>query len=95
MNWQRAGDLGLWSSFALLVIIESGARNDPYWMQAIFLAVLAASVLLRRSWPIIGLSLVITTQVAILAVNLGTTNGVQIAMIPAISVLSYLSTGRR
>lgn len=94
MNWQRAGDLGLWGSFALLVIIESGARNDPYWMQAIFLAVLTASVLLRRSWPIIGLSLVITTQVAILAVNLGTTNGVQIAMIPAISVLSYLS-GRR
>ncbi|TCN37904.1 signal transduction histidine kinase [Kribbella orskensis] len=94
MNWQRAGDLGLWSSLALFVIIESGARSDPYWMQAIFLAVLAAAVLLRRSWPIIGLSLVIATQVVIIAVSLDTTNGVQIALIPAISALSYLS-GRR
>lgn len=63
-------------------------------MQAICGAVLAAAILLRRSRPVIALSLVITTEVVILAVSLGTTLGVPIALVPAISLLSYVS-GRR
>lgn len=94
MNWQRAGDIGLWAGLSLLVLAESGARNDPLWMRAGCIAVLAVAVLLRRSRPVIGLSLVIATEVVILAVSLGTTLGVPIALIPAISLLSYVS-GRR
>ena len=94
MNWQRAGDLGLWAGLAFLVLAESGARNDPYWMQAACLAVLAAGVLLRRSRPILGLSLVIAAEVVIVAVCLGTTMGVPVALVPAMSLLSYQS-GRR
>ncbi|GAA1571613.1 histidine kinase [Kribbella sancticallisti] len=94
MNWQRVGDLGLWGGLALVVLAESGARNDPAWMQAGCLAILGAAVLIRRSWPVVALSLVIGAEVVILAVCLGTTKGVPIALLPAISVLSYLS-GRR
>src|SRR3954451_22693512 len=94
MKWTRAGDFGLWAGLSLLVLTESGARNDPLWMRAGCLAVLAAAVLLRRSRPVIGLSLVISTEVVILALSLGTTMGVPIALIPAISLLSYVS-GRR
>lgn len=94
MNWTRAGDFGLWAGLSLLVLAESGAREDPLWMRAGCLAVLAAAVLLRRSRPVIGLSLVIGTEVVILAVSLGSTLGVPIALIPAISLLSYVS-GRR
>ncbi|MEV6413684.1 histidine kinase [Kribbella sp. NPDC051718] len=94
MKWTRAGDLGLWAGLSLLVLTESGARNDPLWMRAGCLAVLAAAVLLRRRRPVIGLSLVIATEVVILAGSLGTTMGVPIALIPAISLLSYVS-GRR
>ncbi|MFI5707334.1 sensor histidine kinase [Kribbella sp. NPDC051620] len=94
MKWTRAGDLGLWAGLSLLVLTESGARNDPLWMRAGCLAVLAAAVLLRRRRPVIGLSLVIATEVVILATSLGTTMGVPIALIPAISLLSYVS-GRR
>jgi signal transduction histidine kinase len=94
VNWTRAGDLGLWAGLSFLVLAESGARNDPLWMRAGCLAVLAAAVLLRRSRPVIGLSLVIATEVVILAASLGTTMGVPIALIPASSLLSYVS-GRR
>ncbi|GAA0945709.1 histidine kinase [Kribbella koreensis] len=84
----------MWAGLSLLVLTESGARNDPLWMRAGCLAVLAVAVLLRRSRPVIGLSLVIATEVVILAGSLGTTMGVPIALIPAISLLSYVS-GRR
>ncbi|WP_020384749.1 sensor histidine kinase [Kribbella catacumbae] len=94
MNWTRAGDFGLWAGLSFLVFAESGARQDPLWMQASCVAVLAAAILLRRSRPVIGLSLVITAEVVILAVSLGTTLGVPIALVPAISLLSYVS-GRR
>ncbi|MEV8371324.1 histidine kinase [Kribbella sp. NPDC056861] len=94
MNWTRAGDLGLWAGLSSLVLLESGARNDPAWMQAICLAVLAAAVLLRRTRPVIALSLVIATEAVILTIGLGTTLGVPVALIPAISLLSYVS-GRR
>jgi signal transduction histidine kinase len=94
VKWTRVGDLGLWAGLSLLVLAESGARNDPLWMRAGCLAVLAAAVLLRRSRPVIALSLVITSEVVILAVSLGTRIGVPIALIPAISLLSYVS-GRR
>src|SRR3954454_12375712 len=94
MKWTRAGDLGLWAGLSVLVLGESGARNDPLWMRAGCLGVLAAAVLLRRSRPVVGLSLVIATEVVILSVSLGTTLGVPIALIPAISLLSYVS-GRR
>lgn len=94
MTWTRAGDFGLWAGLSLLVLAESGARNDPLWMRAGCLAVLAVAILLRRSRPVIGLGLVIATEVVILAVSLGTTLGVPIALIPAISLLSYVS-GRR
>jgi hypothetical protein len=88
VNWRRAGDLGLWAGLSFLVIAESGARGDPYWMQAGCLAVLAAAVLLRRSFPIVGLALPIAAEVVILAVSLGTARGVPVALIPAISLLS-------
>jgi signal transduction histidine kinase len=94
VKWTRAGDFGLWAGLSFLVLAESGTRQDPLWMRAGCLAVLAAAVLLRRSRPVIGLSLVIATEVVILAVSLGTTLGVPIALIPAISLLSYVS-GRR
>lgn len=94
MNWTRAGDFGLWVALSLLVLAESGARADPLWMQASYLAVLAAAILLRRSRPVIALSLVIATEAVILAVALGSTLGVQIALVPAISLLSY-GSGRR
>ncbi|MEU4389840.1 histidine kinase [Kribbella sp. NPDC023855] len=94
MNWARAGDLGIWAGLSLLVLAESGARQDPYWMQAGCIAALGAGVFLRRSRPMIGLSVVISVQVVILAASLGTTLGIPIALVPAISLLSY-SSGRR
>jgi signal transduction histidine kinase len=94
VNWVRAGDLGLWTGLGFLVIAESGARNDPYWLQAACLAVLAGGVLLRRSRPIVALAVVAGAEIVILAFSLGTTNGVPIALVPAVTLLSYLS-GRR
>jgi signal transduction histidine kinase len=94
VNWTRAGDLGLWAGLSSLVLLESGARHDPAWMQASCLAILAVAVLLRRTRPVIGLSLVIAAEAIILTIGLGTTLGVPIALIPAISLLSYVS-GRR
>jgi signal transduction histidine kinase len=94
VNWRRAGDLGLWAGLSLLVLTESGARDDPFWMRAGCVAVLAIAVLIRRTRPMLALSLVTAAEVVILAVCLGTTIGVPIALVPAISLLSYLS-GRR
>jgi signal transduction histidine kinase len=94
VNWTRVGDFGWWACLAVLVLAESGARQDPYWMRAGCVAAVGVGVFLRRSWPMIGLSLVISVQVVILALSLGTTNGVPIALVPAISFLSY-SSGRR
>lgn len=94
VTWQRAGDFGLWAGLGVLVVIESTARSDPGWMQLACLTVLALAVGLRRSKPMIALSLVIAAEVVILAVCLGTTIGVPVALVPAISLLSYQS-GRR
>lgn len=94
MNWQRAGDLGLLAGLGFLVLAESGARSDPYWMQGSCLAILAAAVLLRRSYPLVSLGLVAGTEVVILAFSLGATSGVPIALVPAMSLLAYLA-GRR
>ena len=94
VNWQRAGDLGLWAGLSFFVIAESGARSDPYWMQGTCLAVLAAAVLLRRAHPIVALGLVGGAETVILALSLGTTNGTPIALVVAIGLLSYLA-GRR
>ncbi len=91
---RRAGDLGLWAVLGLLVLGESGARGDSYWLQAGCLAVLAAGVLLRRAWPLVALAIVGGTECVIVAFSSGTTYGVPIALVPAIVVLSYVS-GRR
>jgi signal transduction histidine kinase len=94
VKWRRIGDLGLWCGLGFLVIAESGTRGDPYWLMATCLALLAAAVLLRRSRPIVALALVVAPEMVILAYALNTTFGVPIALIPAISLLSYLA-GRR
>ncbi|HWD82006.1 MAG TPA: ATP-binding protein, partial [Kribbella sp.] len=94
MKWRLLGDVGLWAALSFLVLGESGARNDPYWYRALCIAVLAVAVGTRRRWPLAALALVAWTEIVVLAVALGTPNGVQIALIPAVSVLSYLA-GRR
>ncbi|WP_427893572.1 sensor histidine kinase [Kribbella sp. GL6] len=94
MKWRLLGDVGLWAALSLLVLGESGARNDPYWFRAGCVAVLALAVATRRRWPLTALAVVSWTEIVILVVSLGTTNGVQIALVPAVSLLSYLA-GRR
>ncbi len=94
MKWRRLGDVGLWAALSFLVLAESGARHDPYWFRGVCLAVLAFAVFGRRRWPLVALGVVAWTEIVILAFALGTTNGVQIALVPAISLLSYLA-GRR
>ncbi|MDX3005006.1 histidine kinase [Kribbella solani] len=94
MMWRRLGDVGLWAAASLLVLAESGARQDPFWFRASCLAVLAVAVVTRRRWPLAALVLVAWTEIIILAFALGTASGVQIALVPAISLLSYLA-GRR
>jgi signal transduction histidine kinase len=94
MNWRRVEDLGLWAVLSFLVLAESGARGDPYWVRAGCIAVLFAGVFLRRIYPLIALTVVAWAQIVILTVSLGTSYGVQIALVPAITLLSYLA-GRR
>ncbi|MFC6157136.1 sensor histidine kinase [Kribbella jiaozuonensis] len=94
MKWRRLGDVGLWAALSFLVLAESGARQDPYWFRAACIAVLAFAVYGRRRWPLAALAVVAWTEIVILALALGTTNGIQIALVPAISLLSYLA-GRR
>jgi signal transduction histidine kinase len=94
MNWRRVGDLGLWAVLSSLVLAESGARQDPYWVQAACVGVLLFGVFLRRIYPLLALAVVAWAQIVILTVSLGTSRGVQIALVPAIALLSYLA-GRR
>ncbi|GAB3924561.1 histidine kinase [Kribbella albertanoniae] len=94
MNWRRLGDAGLGAALSLPVLAESGARQDPWWMQLTCLAILGTAVLLRRSRPLLSLALIAWGESVILAFSLGTTNGVPIALVFAIIVLSYLA-GRR
>lgn len=94
MTWQRAGDFGLWAGLSFLVVAESGTRNDPYWFVGVCLAALAAAVLLRRSRPLVALTLVLLPQTVILANAMSSTAGVEIALIPSIALFAYLA-GRR
>jgi signal transduction histidine kinase len=94
MKWRRLGDVGLWAGLSFLVLAESGGRSDPYWVRAVFVAVLFVGVFLRRAWPLLALTAVAWAQIVVLAFTLGTSYGVQVALIPAISLLSYLA-GRR
>ncbi|MEI8406379.1 MULTISPECIES: sensor histidine kinase [unclassified Kribbella] len=94
MNWRRVGDVGLWAGLSFLVLAESGARGDPYWVRAACVAVLFAGVFLRRAWPLLAFTVVAWAEIVILAFALGTSHGVQVALVPAISLLSYLA-GRR
>jgi signal transduction histidine kinase len=94
MTWRRLGDVGLWAALSFLVVAESGSRGDPYWFTAGCIALLFLAVFGRRRWPLAALTVVALAEVFILAFALGTTNGVQIALIPAITLLSYLA-GRR
>ncbi|WP_406055730.1 sensor histidine kinase [Kribbella sp. NBC_00889] len=94
MNWRRLGDVGLWAALSFLVLAESGARGDPYWMQAAFIATLFVAVFVRRRWPLVALTAVAWAEIVVLAFALGTQNGVQVALIPAITLMSYLA-GRR
>lgn len=94
VTWRRLGDAGLWAVLCFLVLAESGARGDPFWFQAVCFAVLFVGVFLRRVRPLLAFTVVAWTQIVILAFALGTTHGVQIALVPAITLLSYLA-GRR
>jgi signal transduction histidine kinase len=94
VTWRRAGDLGLWAGLSFLVVAESGTRNDPYWFIGVCLAALATAVLLRRSHPLVALSLLLLPQTVILANAMSSTAGVEIALIPSISLFAYLA-GRR
>jgi signal transduction histidine kinase len=94
MKWRRLGDAGLWAVLSVLVLAESGARNDPYWVRATFIAVLFVGVFFRRTQPLLAFTVVAWAQIVVLAFTLGTSYGVQVALIPAISLLSYLA-GRR
>ena len=94
MKWRRLGDVGQWAALSLLVLAESGARSDPYWFQAACIGVLLLAIFNRRRWPLASLTVVALAEILILAFALGTTNGVQIALVPAITLLSYLA-GRR
>ncbi|WP_132213973.1 sensor histidine kinase [Kribbella steppae] len=94
MNWRRVGDVGLWAVLSLLVLAESGARNDSYWVRAACIAALFVGVFFRRAWPLLAFTVVAWAQIVILAFALGTSYGVPIALVPAITLLSYLA-GRR
>ncbi|MFC9688473.1 sensor histidine kinase [Kribbella sp. NPDC056951] len=94
MNWRRLGDVGLWAALSFPVIAESGARQDPWVMRLACIAVVGTAVLLRQSRPLLALALVSSAESAILAFSLGTRNGVPIALVFAMIVLSYLA-GRR
>lgn len=92
LTWAR--DLGLWAGLSLLVLVESGARNDPWWMWAGCLVALAAAVGWRRTRPLLSLAVVGAPVTVILVVALGSTTGVPIALVPAMSLMAYLA-GRR
>lgn len=94
MTWRRLGDVGLWAALSFLVIAESGARSDPYWMQGLSIGVLALALFGRRRWPLAALTVVAGVEIVLVAIGLGTANGVQIALVPAVTLLSYLA-GRR
>ncbi|WP_405058454.1 histidine kinase [Kribbella sp. NBC_01505] len=94
MNWRRWGDAGLWAALSLPVLAESGARDDPWWIQLPCVLVLGAAVLVRRVRPLLALALVAWAESAILAFSMGTRHGVPIALVIAIIVMSYLA-GRR
>ena len=94
MKWRHLGDVGLWAGLSFLVLAESGARNDPYWVRAVFIAVLFVGVFFRRARPLLAFTVVAWAQIVVLAFTLGTSYGVQVALIPAITLLSYLA-GRR
>jgi signal transduction histidine kinase len=89
-----ARDLGLWTGLSVVVLAESGARDDPFWMRGACLLTLAAAVWSRRSRPLLALALVGGAEIVILVVALGSTIGVPIALVPSISLMSYLA-GRR
>lgn len=89
-----ARDLWLWTGLSLVVLAESGARDDPFWMRGACLLTLAAAVWSRRSRPLLALALVGGAEMVILVVALGSTIGVPIALVPSISLMSYLA-GRR
>ncbi|MET7284028.1 histidine kinase [Kribbella sp. NPDC005582] len=94
MNWRRWGDVGLWAGLSFPVLGESGARHDPWWIQALCILVIGTAVALRRRRPLTALALVSWLESAILAFSVGTTNGVPIALVFAMILLSYLA-GRR
>ncbi|TDD21852.1 two-component sensor histidine kinase [Kribbella turkmenica] len=94
MNWRRAGDVGLWAALCFLVFVESSARNDPYWLQAACFAALFVGVFVRRVRPLLAFTVVAWAEIVILAFALDTLDGVQIALVPAITLLAYLA-GRR
>ncbi|MGW6276125.1 sensor histidine kinase [Kribbella sp. NPDC055071] len=94
MTWRRLRDAGLWAVMSLLVLAESGARHDPIWTRALSVGVLALAIFGRRRWPLAALAVVAWAEIALLVRGLGTTNGVQVALVRAVSLLSYLA-GRR
>ncbi|MFK4085566.1 sensor histidine kinase [Kribbella sp. NPDC020789] len=94
MKLRHWADAGLWAALSFLVLAESGTRNDPWWMRVACLLTLAAAVVIRRTRPLLALALVSWAESALLAYWSGLQNGVPVALVPAIVLLSYLA-GRR
>jgi signal transduction histidine kinase len=86
-----ARDLGLWVGLGALVALESGARGDSLWVPGACLLVLAVAIGLRRVRPLVALASVGGLVAVILLVSVGSNSGVPIAMVPAMSLLSYLA----
>lgn len=84
-------DLAFWLVAGGLVVLESVIRSDPWFMTTLAALALAAAVGLRRRFPLLALTVPSLFMLAWLMVTLGTTSGVPIAYVPAISALAFLA----
>ena len=91
---QLLRDVALWLVLAVLVLAESLARGDPWWVPAVGSLVLAGAMLVRRSHPLVALAVVGGLVVVHLLVGLGTNEGVPVAYAPVVSWFAYVA-GRR
>ncbi|MFC0625688.1 sensor histidine kinase [Kribbella deserti] len=87
-------DLSLWLVVGGMVVLESIVRGEPWFMTVAAAVALAAAVVLRMRYPLLALSLPSGLMLGWLVVTLGSSSGVPIAYLPAISALAFLA-GRR
>ncbi|WP_328993868.1 histidine kinase [Kribbella sp. NBC_01245] len=84
-------DLAFWLVAGGLVVLESVVRGEPWFMTTLAALALAAAVGLRRRYPLLALTVPSALMLTWLMVTLGTTSGVPIAYVPAISALAFLA----